>query len=107
MVEKMIAIRWIISSILIAFGLCVGVSQWMAISSASRREKNNPDFRGISLIPVIGGLAGAIGCLLSPSPTIRMLWWIPPIIDPGCVLMHSLLVGSITYGLFQRIFNRS
>ena len=107
LVEKMIVILWIASSILIAFGLFVGLNQWMAIVAVSQQKKENPDRSRYSMVPLIGGLAGAIGCCLSPSSTIRALWWIPPIVDPGCVLMFSCVFGSFAYSLCRRFFTRN
>ena len=100
-------VLWTISSVMIALGLFIGVSQWLAIAAVSRRKKENPECSGYSMAPLIGGLIGTIGCLLSPSPTIRSIWWIPPIIDPGCVLLFSAVIGSLVYSLFRKLFTRT
>ena len=99
-------VRWTVSSVMIALGLLIGVSQWIAITYGTRRMRENPG-SGYSMAPLIGGLIGTIGCLISPSATIRTFWWIPPIIDPGCVLLFSLVIGSLVYGLFRKLFTRT
>ena len=45
---------------------------------------------GFSCIPVLGGLLGGIGFLLLPR--MRLFAFIPPLIDPGCVMMFALLI---------------
>ena len=37
-----------------------------------------------SLVPLIGGLAGAIGCFLIPIPIFRYFFWLPLFLDLGC-----------------------
>lgn len=95
-------IQWAVSTVLIAFGLFVAVSQWVAMADAGRRRKDNPDSSGYSFAPLLGGLVGAIGCLLSPSPTVRTLWWVLPVIDPGCVLMLLLAAVSLCLNFYRK-----
>jgi hypothetical protein len=45
---------------------------------------------GFSCIPVLGGLLGCVGFLLLPR--IRFFGFVPPLIDPGCVMMFALLI---------------
>lgn len=48
-----------------------------------------------SLVPIIGGVFGAAGCLIAPWPVLNSLWWFPPLIDLGCIPMLLALVGKI------------
>lgn len=47
-----------------------------------------------SMIPFLGGVAGAVGVVASPEPALRPLWWLPLVVDPGClVFVVSALVS--------------
>ena len=48
---------------------------------------------GFSCIPILGGLLGCAGFLLLPK--IRLLAFIPPLVDPGCVLLVVALLVRI------------
>ena len=48
---------------------------------------------GFSCIPLLGGLFGCTGFLLLPR--IRLFALIPPLVDPGCVLMLLALLVRI------------
>jgi len=43
--------------------------------------------RGGSRIPLIGGLAGMLDCLIVPVEGVHRLWWLPLLLDLGCVPM--------------------
>src|SRR4051794_13852929 len=43
-----------------------------------------------SMLPLMGGLTVALGCILAPHAGIRSLFWVPLLADPGCV---PLLIG--------------
>ena len=73
---------------LLAVGLLIGVCQWLSIVTAGKK---------VSLITLFGGTLGAVGCLLSPNPTVRMLWWLPPLIDPGCVLSLLYMAAFVVW----------
>lgn len=38
-----------------------------------------------SCIPIVGGAIGFIGMLVSPFPLLRQLWWLPLLLDYGCL----------------------
>ena len=38
-----------------------------------------------SLGPIMGGSLGMIGVLLLPLGELRPFWWVPPLLDIGCV----------------------
>jgi len=50
-----------------------------------------------SQMPFIGGFLGASGMGLLPVDAVSRLWWIPPLIDPGCVLLFSLTAVSFLF----------
>jgi len=45
----------------------------------SRKGKN------ISLVPFIGGTAGTISFLIMPFSMFRRFWWVPLVLDWGCI----------------------
>ncbi len=50
--------------------------------------------RRASLIPIVGGLAGAAGLLLSPLGALHKWWWVPPVVDPGTL---PLVVPTVVW----------
>jgi hypothetical protein len=48
---------------------------------------------GFSCIPVLGGLFGCVGFLLLQR--MRLFAFIPPLIDPGCVMITALLISLL------------
>lgn len=49
--------------------------------------------RSVSSIPIIGGLAAALGMLLSSNQTLRTLAWVPLLIDTGGLPAVALLLS--------------
>ena len=47
--------------------------QWLAVRK-----------RG-SLVPLVGGVCGAVALLIVPNPAARIWWWLPLVLDPGSV----------------------
>lgn len=41
--------------------------------------------RRSSLAPFVGGLVGMAGFLVMPFEAAATLWWVPLVLDPGCV----------------------
>lgn len=41
--------------------------------------------QSFSLIPIIGVLAGAIGCVIAPWDWLRPWWWAALLVDIGCL----------------------
>ncbi len=46
--------------------------------------------RHVSAIPLFGGIAGTLACLLLPVEGLRPFWWVPLVVDYGSV---PLFVG--------------
>lgn len=56
-----------------------------------------------STIPLIGGIFGCIGCLLSPFETLNEFWWVPLVADIATIpLLICTLVFLLTYWLRNR-----
>ncbi len=56
--------------------------------------------RGPSWIPLLGGIAGAAGTLLCPEVTVQRFWWLPLLVDWGCV--PGLLFTGVSLLLRKR-----
>lgn len=52
-----------------------------------------------SLVPLVGGLFGFVGCLVSPFALLNYLCWAPLILDIGCV---PSIVATILYLISNR-----
>ena len=99
--------QWFASLLLIALSLYVGIGQWWAIHAIPRRLNAQGQHRNYSMIPLIGGVIGTGGCLLSPMSAIKQLWWLPLIIDPGCALLFGCIVVFGIVAGAKRFFNTS
>jgi hypothetical protein len=83
---------WIISGILLAASLwCIVGNYWIAFSCFVTKKS-------ATAIPFVGGILGMIGLLLLPSPGWSQFWWVPPIVDLGCVP----LIGATVVHLLRR-----
>ncbi|HZI56017.1 MAG TPA: hypothetical protein VFF39_04550 [Verrucomicrobiae bacterium] len=48
--------------------------------------------RSYSTIPLIGGMIGVVGLLITAR--FRGLFWLPPLLDPGCSILAAMLLVS-------------
>jgi hypothetical protein len=87
----MLYFRWSIFALLVTFSLLIAIGQWWSIYSIPKKLNAQGQPRNYSMVPLIGGLMGTVGCLIAPSSTIRNLWWIPLLLDPGCGLLFGCL----------------
>lgn len=98
--QILMILLWILSTTMIALGLVLGLCQWLAMIQVTRQGK------GYSFVPLLAGLMGSVGCLISPSPAMKTMWWLPLFVDPGCVLLFSVAAADSCAALFRRIFTR-
>jgi hypothetical protein len=89
--------RWAIAVALIGISLWVIVCQFGGIVQARFRRSKDGRVGGYSAIPLIGGLLGAIGCVVAPSGTVQGLWWIPLLADPGCGLLFMFIIAFLLW----------
>lgn len=86
-----------IAAILIGvFGLLLIVNLFALLDNALRG-------RHASLVPLLGGMWGAIGFALTPR--LRSLWWIPILIEPGTVILFFALPYIAIDGWKRSRFN--
>ncbi len=95
-------IRWGIAGTLVAISALVRFCQFGGMVQATFRRRKDQNAGGYSIVPLIGGICGMVGCFVAPSETIQRLWWIPPVVDPGCVLLFTMtsvfLLWYLTFG---------
>jgi hypothetical protein len=60
---------------------------WIAMSNMAIAVRWYVLKKRSSMIPIIGGLIGVAGFVISPTRTLNHLWWMPIIADLGCGLM--------------------
>lgn len=79
----------VIAIILMVFGgAIIAANAWLPIRYFVLRRQD----RSISSIPIIGGLAAALGMVMSSSPTLRSFAWVPLLVDVGGLPSVALLV---------------
>jgi hypothetical protein len=86
---------WVGSVALLAIFFYAAIGQIVGILGA-RRGKS------FSLVPLIGGLAGMCGLLIIPYPPARVYWWLPLLLDIGCLPLLAAASVSICISLGQR-----
>ncbi len=81
--------RWMLAVPLLLIGVWIIVSGWVLVFQWFIQKKHS------SITPLVGGLLTTLGLLLMPSGY-RTLWWMPLVVDVGCipslvlVLIHVL-----------------
>jgi hypothetical protein len=85
----------LVASLLLFLGTVVIVGNWSAPVVSFVRKRN------VSMIPLLGGMFGAAGCFLSPWGFLNSLWWLPLIIDIGCIPMLVLFAFSWVAGRLE------
>ena len=89
----MIVLQWLVFLILLFFGGWVVLANWVF---ACRR-------RG-SQIPVVGGIIVAVAFVMSPVEAFHWLWWMPLVVDLGCL---PLLLTAGSYFIWRAVFRRT
>jgi hypothetical protein len=70
---------WIISAVLIGlFGI-------IAIGHAFCLIRFLAGGVAFSVIPLLGGVLGAVGFWMAPAPALRHFWWLPLLLDYGSI----------------------
>jgi hypothetical protein len=77
--------------LLLALGAYFIVFNWRCIFICLIRR------RYISMIPLIGGVVACIACYLSPLPWLNEYWWMPLLLDYGCI------PGMIHFGVYHLV----
>jgi hypothetical protein len=75
----MVSAQWVLSSILALSSAYIIVLNWVVFA-----RKINGRHAG-SWTPLIGGGLGAVALAVSPVEALRGYWWIPLILDWGCL----------------------
>ena len=92
----MLTTRWLASGLALLLGVWIIILDWQA------------PFRkvGASLIPLLGGLLVAVAFVVVPVDELNSLWWLPLVIDLGCVPLLTLSAGFVIYRLVAKSFQR-
>ena len=85
---------WILSVGLGVLALYIIIGNlWIAIAWYSLKKR-------ASMIPFIGGILGSISFFLLPITAVKSFWWIPLLVDLGCV---PLFIGIITEEIKKKL----
>jgi hypothetical protein len=88
----MLVLRWSAAAVLAAVGGWVIAVNWMIVLRL-----------GGSLVPLVGGLLVALAVALVPWEGLRGWWWVPLVVDWGCMPMLVLtVVGEVWRWLSAR-----
>lgn len=74
-------LQWLVSGLLVViFALCTVANAHLLVRSL----RAGPDERVPSLVPLVGGMAGAIGLTIAPMDELHAYAWLPLLLDIGC-----------------------
>ena len=82
-------IQWIASGILVLISLYMTLMNWAVFFNNYIFKK-----KWTSAVPLIGGIAGALGCVILPTEGSWRFFWIPLLIDWGS--LPVILVSLVT-----------
>jgi hypothetical protein len=85
-------LRWWVSILFVVIGTWAILANW--VGAVWQR-------RG-SLIPVVGSLLASMAIVAVPLDAVRPFWWVPLILDLGCVPLLLLTAGFLVYQGFSR-----
>ena len=74
-------VRWILFFAAAFFGATFVVANWHGLLAWLIKRKRS------SAIPLLGGALLAFAIVVAPGQSVRWLWWLPLILDPGCLLL--------------------
>lgn len=80
---------YIISIPLLIIFLIVAIANWVLAIKWYLFKKQS------TLIPLIGGISGAIGVAIFPLSYVSKWWWIPLIVDIGSGVMMAGLIYTL------------
>jgi hypothetical protein len=88
----MILLMWLISLLLLFLGGWITIANWII----PLRPK------GGTLIPIIGGVFVAIAFATVPLEVLHSFWWVPLIVDLGCVPLLVLTGSYLAWRAFAK-----
>ena len=75
----MFQIQLVFASVLLIAGSFIVVMNWFVVIHWFTRRKHS------SWIPLAGGILASIGIITLPYAPVRLFFWIPLIVDWGCI----------------------
>lgn len=72
---------------------------WIASINAYIVWKSYFRKHGSSMVPLLGGIAGVIACIIAPIEALRSLWFVPLLLDLGSV---PLIVRTVYFQIRTR-----
>ena len=82
----------ILSNILIVIFIVIALSHFVHAYLRLVVRKS-----GFSYIPLINGILGGVGFYISSNEVLSSLWWLPFIVDWGCL---PLLIETIVFSIY-------
>ena len=99
----LLIIQWVFTTTMIGLSFLIALSQWYAIYAIPKTLNEHGEPRNYSMILLVGGLLGAIGCFFSPSTVLNHYWWLPLLLDPGCALMFGLTASFLIFSYLKHL----
>jgi hypothetical protein len=103
-VTALLFVRWLIAVLFGFIFLCSAIfhnSLYLSFFITPLRRWTNPENRNISSAPLLGGLLGMLAVLIVPIPGIAKWWWIPLVVDFGCL---PFVIVQAYFWIFENPF---
>jgi hypothetical protein len=91
--------KWILAAVCFVPAAFFIVMNWLIFRHNLKSRRSNLDSFS-SWVPLLGGLLGALSFWLAPVPEMRRFWWVPFVIDYGCVI--GLTETAIYWSKYNR-----
>lgn len=91
---------WILAALCLTAFAWIAIYNWVCVINALFFGKYS------SWGPFVGGGIGCAGFLLAPNEALNQLWWLPFLLDWGCLpgLTHTLLYFAVAHIWIKTIF---
>jgi len=88
----------LVSVVLAAFFLLsAAVNAQIMFGLGKSMRKAREEGRNVSMVPLVGGIAGAIAVATGPWPAARAFFWVPPLLDVGCGPYLLLALAAVAF----------
>lgn len=88
--------RTVVAVLLFAVFVLAAIGNSLGTLMVLRRKRAEGTPGGVSMVPVIGGVAGALACAVAPIPGLARWAWLPLVLDIACVpLLGLTLIAAV------------
>jgi hypothetical protein len=88
-------VRAVVAVLLFAVFALAAIGNSVGALLVLRRKRAEGTAGGVSMVPVIGGVAGALAFVVAPIPGLARWAWLPLVLDVGCAPLLAFALGNV------------